>query len=160
MVIPQNICALIIAQHEEGHTERRIAKNLQLPKSSVHNIISRHSKTGSTQPYYQGRCARPRRLSLRDEKALCRASVVNPLATASQIRASVGGSVATASLSTIKRALRRHGRLAFRPRKSPALTHAQKLTRLRWCKQFQHWTVEQWKRVSFEIVYKSRHSVV
>ncbi|CAK9249730.1 unnamed protein product [Sphagnum jensenii] len=86
----------------------------------------------------------PKILFERDERALARVSVVNPKKTAQEIRTSVGSS---ASISIVKRALRRHGRLAFRLRKAPSLNAAQQRTRLKWCLQFQHWDEEKWKNM-------------
>lgn len=151
MPVPQNICNLIIDLHNKGLPVRAIGQRLNVPKSTVQNIIQRQITQGSTLTRYRGRCGRPRRLSKRDERALARASVTNPLATARQLQASIGGNVATVSLPTVKRALRRQGRISYRPRKSPSLNARQRLARLQWCRQYVNWTEEDWKKVSFRI---------
>jgi predicted ArsR family transcriptional regulator len=149
MVVPQNIRDLIIKHHNNGRSVRSIAQQLDIPKSTVNNILQHYMKTGSIQTNYIGRCGRPRRLSDREERTLSRASVINPVATARQLRATVGGRVASVSLSTIKRALTHQGRLAYRPRKSPSLNRAQQITRLRWCQQHSSWDIDKWMQVSF-----------
>lgn len=116
------------------------------PKSTVSNILRRCSQTGFTENKRIGRCGRHRKLCLRDERALSRASVVNPSATARQLQCSVGGQSACTSISTIKRALQRQGRVAYRPKKCPSLNRAQRMTRLRWCQQFSSWDMERWRK--------------
>jgi transposase len=81
-------------------------------------------------------------------------SVDNPHMTAREIRVSVGGSVAQVSINTVKRSLIRQGRFAYRPRKSPSLSTAQRNVRLRWCQQHRDWSAEQWKKVrAFRVFY-------
>jgi transposase len=149
MPVPTNVCDLILAHHNDGETIRAISQQLHLPKSTVYDVIKRNKTRGSTLLRYRGRCGRPRRLSEREERCLKRASVVNPLSTARQLRASVGGNVVTASLSTVKRALRRQGRFSCRPRICPSLNAKQRVTRLRWCQQYVHWSVDDLKKVGF-----------
>ena len=151
MPVPQNICKLIVDFHNEGHTVRALGLRFDLPKSTVQNIVQRYHKHGSTLLRYHGRCGRPRKLSTRDERVLARASVSNPMSTARQLRVSVGGNVASVSLPTVKRALKRQGRLAYRPSKSPSLNAHQRFVRLQWCKQYGHWTEEEWKKVGLVI---------
>jgi transposase len=136
---------LIVQHHQNGHSCRSIAAMVNIPKTNVIRFVRHFTDTGSIIAKRIGRCGRPRILSERDERALARVSVVNPKKTAQEIRTSVGSS---ASISTVKRALRRQGRLAFRPRKSPSLNAAQQRTRLKWCLQFQHWDEEKWRNVS------------
>lgn len=147
MDVPQDVRNLLVAHHEAGHSWRRIAEMVNMPKSTVSNILRRYRETGSAQAMRVGRCGRPRSLSERDERALARASTVNPKLTAREIRSTVGGRVAAVSVSTIKRALRRQGRYAHRPRKSPSLTTAQQKARLQWCRKHSGWEVEKWRKV-------------
>ena len=60
------------------------------------------------------------------ESALARSSRIDPTLTARQIQAEVGGSAIDVSLSTVKRTLRRKGRVAHRPLKAPMLTASRK----------------------------------
>jgi transposase len=132
MDIPQNIRDKVVAHHAEGNSCRQIASMLQIPKSSVNNIVRRYSRCGFSNVIRIGRCGRPRKVSIRDERAIARQSVKNPLATARQIRGSVGGQVSTLSISTVNRALKRQGRKAYRPSKSPSLNYSQRMVRLQW----------------------------
>jgi transposase len=147
MDTPRNLRELMVNLHNEGESWRRIATVLHQPKSTVSNILRRYKQTGSIENRRSGRCGRHRKLSLRDERALARGSVANPSSTARQLRSSVGGRAASVSLSTIKRALKRQGRVAQRPKKSPSLNRAQMSNRLRWCQQFSGWDAERWRKV-------------
>lgn len=149
METPQCLRKRIITQYNSGrYTQKQIAKNLALPASTVNGIVHLHRRTGSTLSRAGNRSGRPRLLTVREERALARESVVKPRATARQLQQSVGGGTASVSISTIKRTLTRMGRVAHRPKKGPILTAAQKATRYKWCLEHRGWTVQQWNKVS------------
>ena len=89
-----------------------------------------------------------RLLSPRSERMLVRACIINPGLTAREIQAQVQGPSTSVSIDTVKRTLRRHGIVAYRPIKAPSLNAAQKKTRLLWCRAHQGWTVTDWQKVS------------
>lgn len=146
MDVPHNIRTLIVSHHNEGHSGRKIAEMVNLAPETVRNIIRRYRESGSIQANRVGRCGRPRMLSLRDERTLARASTVNPKLTAREIRGTVGGTSAAASIRTVQRVLCRQGRNAIRPKKSPSLNQAQQKVRLRWC-QTHDWEEDRWRKV-------------
>lgn len=148
MDVPTEIRNLIITYHQDGMSRRRIAELVHRPKSTVIDIVRHYNETGSIETLRSGRCGRPRLLSQRDERALARESVANPHLTAREIRSRVGGAAQNASISTVKRALRHQGRYSYRPRKSPSLNKAQRMTRLRWCKKYRVWDATKWRHVS------------
>jgi transposase len=152
MDTPQTVRDIIVKRHLIGQQSwRQIATTMGLPKSTVSNILRQYQQHGIIGTKRAGKCGRKRSLTKRDERALARASQVNPRGTARQLRASVGGSVTSVSVSTIKRSLQRLGRLAFRPSKSPSFTCAQRQKRLQWCRAHAHWNSDMWKKVSFGV---------
>ena len=153
MDLPSNIRELIVAHHQAGKRSREIGQMLSVSKSVVNNILKRYRNTGSVDPTRVGKCGRPRLLSDRDERMLARASVANPTFNARDLRACVGGSVAQVSVNTIKRALRRKGRFAYRPSKSSDLIPVKRAGRLKWCRKYRHFTVDQWRKVRRFIVF-------
>jgi len=153
MDVPQAIRELIMLLHGEGNSVRKIAAIIKRPKSTVSDIIQLYQKTGNVSSCRKGRCGRRRSLTTRDEKAVARASTINPTATAREIRSSVGGNTASVSLCTIRRSLIRQGRLVYRPLKCPSLDAAKRSVRLKWCRQFAAWTVENWKKVRIFIFF-------
>ena len=118
MDIPENICNLVIEKMESGLTQRTIAAHLNIPQSTVSTVIQRFKRTGKATQDRVDKCGRNKLLSERDERAIRRESVKNPLSTAREIRDAVGGHVQQVSLSTVKRCLRREDRISYRPVKS------------------------------------------
>jgi transposase len=150
MDVPQDIRQLIIHHHENGYSCGQIANMLNQSRQTVIRLVKRYKDLGHVQSTRVGRCGRHRLLSNRDERHLARASTINPKLTAREIRASVGGNSIKASLSTVKRALRRQGKCAYRPRKSPSLSVQQQRVRLKWCRKYVSWSEEQWHKVKFD----------
>jgi transposase len=155
MDVPPNIRSLIVSHHKDGHSGRKIAEMVHLARETVRNIIKRYRESGSFQTNRVGRCGRPRMLSLRDERTLARASIVNPKLTAREIRGTVGGTSVTASIRTVQRVLCRQDRKAIRPKKSPSLNLAQQKVRLRWC-QTHEWEENRWRKVDVHKLFKTR----
>jgi transposase len=146
MDTPETIRSLVIDNFLKGMTVRGIANVCGIAKSTVNKIIQHYKKTGlrtSAREY----CGKNRLLPPRTERLLRRESVLHPSSTARQIQAAVGGEAASVSICTIKRALRRQGRLAYRPTKAPLLSAAKMRVRLEWCKAHISWSVEDWKLV-------------
>jgi len=101
------------------------AKQLGIAYSTVNDVVRHYRVTGKLEP---SRCGRPptnRILSLHDERCLVRASIINPLATARQLRDEVGVGAAQASIRTVQRSLKRGGRISYRPTASPQLNKNQ-----------------------------------
>ena len=148
MDTPASMCKLVIVKVNEGLNQRCIANQLLLSQSAVARIILRYNKTKQFHLVRKGRYGRRRLLSLKTEHYLARESQKNPRASARQIQRTVAGEAAAVSINTIKRALVRSGRLAFRPVKSPSWTEKQMKFRLEWALKYRNWSVYHWKHVS------------
>ena len=120
-----------------------------VPTSTVNDIVQRYRQTGEIESRGKRLSGRPRKLSLRLDRALGRQSVANPRQTARQIQHAVGGSAATVSIATIKRTLIRMGRINLRPVSGSNLNPSQRRVRLEWCRRYIHWTEEKWRKVSY-----------
>lgn len=148
MDTPKSIRELIIKHFQEGSLNTtEIAKVVKRPRTTVSDVIRHFKDHNTVQTKRSGQCGRKRKLKVRDERAICRSSKVNPKLTARQIQQDVGGEASIVSIDTIKRTLRRHGRFTFRPLSSPSLNLKQKATRLRWCMEHRFWTKDQWRNV-------------
>ena len=79
---------------------------------------------------------------------LIRESVMNPRATALQVRNETGGEAAHVSLRTIQRYLRAGGRFPYRPQAGPTLGPKQKEARVQWANIHKNWSVLDWRKVS------------
>jgi transposase len=146
MDTPLAIRSLVIDKFLAHMTQRQIAGEVGISKSTVDKIIQNYKKTGLCSSQRRS-CGKKRFLKERTERQLRRESVRHPEFTARQIQAAVGGPSSSVSVDTIKRSLRRQGRLSYRPTKAPSLTAAQMRVRLEWCKRHSAWSVEDWKQV-------------
>ena len=117
--VPEDIRRIVINHHQANKSVRQIARIMNMPHSTVGYVIQKYSQNGQIFRQRRGRCGRPRTLSNRSERALVRASVANPQATARELQASVQGECSSVSIDTIKRTLRRSGRYCYRPLNSP-----------------------------------------
>lgn len=147
MDAPLAIRKLIIEKFHQNTSQVTISRQLNISTSSVNNIITHYRRTGQIEATRAGRCGRKRIFTTRDERMLARASTKHPQTTARQLQQMVGGSVATASKSTVCRSLNRSGKMAYRPCKAPLLTKKQMKTRLKWARDHESWSIDMWKKV-------------
>lgn len=161
----QPIRELIIHHHQRNISARAISTMVNVPRSTVNDIIARFKRSGTSTSSRTGHCGRKRKLSKRTERTLARQSIANPRATAKQLQQAVGES-ADVDISTIRRSLRRSGRKCFTPRKAPGLTCNQQRVRKRWAADHRMMTVENWSRVifsdecSFDVINQPRTQYV
>ena len=151
MDTPTEICKRIVSKRKAGISQRFIANELNVSQSAVARVLKRYNKTGDLNTHNQCRCGRKRKISTRTVRILARKSVENPRSTARELQASVGGELATVSLSTVKRSLARSGIVSHRPVKSPSWTSDQMKVRLQWAKAHQNWSIQQWEKVFLHI---------
>lgn len=155
----------VITLHQEGYSVRQIGEKVHLAKSSVDNIIKRYRTTESLDD--RDRPGPSRMTTNVDDQRIVLISKRNRRLTAPQIAAEFNRDRPNAvSVSTIKRRLREanlFGRIAVR---KPLLRRANRIKRLQWAKQHQHWTVEDWKNVlwtdesKFEVFGQNRRFYV
>ena len=125
-------------------TVREISSLLEIPLSTVSDIIRKWKRLGTTAT--QPRSGRQRKITERGQRLLRR--MVRKSRSADSIaegfRASTGINVST---KTVR--LELHG-MGFQSRAAacrPHITKSHAKHRMEWCKAHQHWTVEQWKHV-------------
>jgi transposase len=128
-------------------TYRDIAGQLNVGLSTVAKIICLWRQTGSITTRRKGRPPTNQALGQRTARLLVRESVLDPRATARQIRERTGGEASKTSLRTIQRYLRCGGRFPYRPRPGPTLNEKHKKDRLEWAKKYRNWTAQQWSKV-------------
>ena len=129
---------------------REIASQLQVSLGSVANIIKLWRSTGNVTARRFGRPPTNCVLHERTSRLVIRQSVLDPRATARQIRDRVGGEAALVSLSTIKRRLRAGGRIAYRQMPAPFLNNKRKLIRLKRGRRHRLWSKARWSKVRYD----------
>ena len=128
---------------------REISAAVNISKSTVSRILQRNKESGSPEAQRLGKCGRKRKISRYDDKVIVRKSIIDPRKTSFDIQRDLQAAGITVSPQTIRRRLIDAGRRAVRPLKKQLLTEAMRKKRLHWAKKYQHWTVEDWKKVIF-----------
>lgn len=137
----------IVALHEHtSKSQRQIARDLNVSQASVNDILKKYHNTGSTRSL--SRSGRPKVTSPRQDNAICRSSMANPFATASQIKRN-NPALSNVNKRTIQRRLKERFGPVRKPAKKPILTPLMRQKRIEFCRQYLDWDVEQWKRVLF-----------
>ncbi len=164
--IPPMLRRKIVEQYQIGVSQRKIAKNLKLSSSTVHNIIQRFRESG-TISVRKGQ-GRKTILDARDLRALRRHCITYRNATVMEITTWAQEYFQkTLSVNTIHRAIRRCRLKLYRSKKKPYLNMIQKRRRFLWAKAHLKWTVAKWKTVlwsdesKFEVLFRKlgRHVI-
>jgi hypothetical protein len=150
--------AQIITLHEQGQSERDISLSLNVPKTTVHDTLTRHADLKNFSS--RKRSGRPRVTTSRDDNAIRRECVKNPMSSANEIKAQLPA-LGNVSVTTVKRRLQCDLQLrAYRPAIKPLISLKNVKDRITFCKRHQHWTVDDWRRVLFsdESMIRQFHS--
>ena len=136
----------IVVLSESGKSERDIAKQLGKPKTTVHDTLVRLKlhKTLKSLP----RCGRKRKTTSRIDRKILTLAQSSDQPNAKNIANQLAElSLADISSQTVRNRLYDndlHGRTVV---KKPLLTKRHIAKRLEFAKQYQNWTVEDWKKV-------------
>uniref|UniRef100_A0A9J8B2T7 Tc1-like transposase DDE domain-containing protein n=1 Tax=Cyprinus carpio carpio TaxID=630221 RepID=A0A9J8B2T7_CYPCA len=156
--IPPMLRRKIVAQYQKGVSQRKIAKSLKLPSSTVHNIIQSFRESG-TISVRKGQ-DRKTILDARDLRALRRHCITYRNATVMEITTWAQEYFQkTLSVNTIHRAIHRCRLKLYRSKKKLYLNMIQKRRRFLWAKAHLKWTVAKWKTVlwsdesKFEVLF-------
>ena len=129
--------------------QKAIAQLCGVSQASVSKILKRFRLTASFETIRLGRCGRKRKTSERADRLLLIKSKKNPRLTSEGLRRVLLEHGIQVSSKTVRRRLEEFNRPARRPVKRQMLTSRMKKARFEWAKQHQHWTVDDWKKVSF-----------
>ena len=148
MTISQEKRELIVSQHRKGMPSKDIADNLEVPLSTVNRILLLYRKRGDVTPKISP--GRPRLLTPRDEREIVltirRAPSTRPSTLTHSLRLVGKEKVST---QTVRRTLVRSGLRAYRMRRKPRLTAAQRQARLKWAEEYIQKPSEFWDSVIF-----------
>ena len=131
----------IIAYFEDKKSEREISRLVDVPKSTVHDIINVYSKTGDI----QRRCGsgRHRKTTTRQDNMIIRMSKKDPFMPSRELSKNINlDHNINVSYKTVQRRL--DGCVA---RKKPFISPTNIKKRLEWAIAHQNWTINDWKRV-------------
>lgn len=138
---------IAVTLRKEGYSFRQIAAKMGggVTASGVLKVCKRYSETGS--PKTKRGKGRKVKTSPATDRWIVRMALKDRKITAACIKKNLIGSGVMISIHTIRRRLVRAGLFARRPTKKPFLSLEQRMKRVHWAKQYQHWTVEDWKQV-------------
>ena len=133
---------------KEGLTQRAIAEKLKISRSCVCKTLQRIQETNSFKS--RSRSGRPRVTNERTDRSIHRYAMRHPTACASEIRANLPRTRCVPSINTIKcRLLQKCKLRSYKPATKPLLSRKNIKDRIRFCKQYEHWTFEEWSKVMF-----------
>ena len=140
--------AQAVVLREQGLSQSAIAARFGVNQSTIHRCLMRHQKTGS---FKNARCrgGRNRVTAPRTDNLIRRMAVADPTISSSCISARLPEGV-KASARTIRRRLHDDFHLkAYRPAAKPRLSAKNVKDRMAFCRRYQDWTVNDWKRVMY-----------
>ena len=124
----------IVALHDEGLSERKIAAKLKVSKTAVHQSIKKFKQYGSYKDLH--RSGRPRKTTIRVDHLMKRIVARSPLSSINKVRAALLEKGVTVGCMTISRRLSREfGLKSHKPGRKPRHTSAMKAKRLAFAKK-------------------------
>ena len=140
--------AQAVVLSKQGLTQVEIARYFGVNQSTIQRCLIRHRKTG-TYKNYRNQCGRNRVTSTRTDNMIRRMAVADPNVSSSCIVARLPDEVQVSS-RTIRRRLHDEFNLkAYRPAAKPKLSAKNIKDRIKFCRKYQNWTIEDWKKVMF-----------
>jgi len=142
------IRAQAVALYQSGLNPSKISKQLKISRGCVRNAITKFEQHGVFEDLK--RSGRPKALSERDVRDLKRLVTGDNRLSVAKITSDLNVSrPKQVSKDTVRRCLRKLGYEYAVKIKKPWLTAKHKKARVEWCKQHQHWTVYDWRKVIF-----------
>lgn len=144
--VTDDLRKLVIKKFIGNKSERQIAKECELAKSTVHYILKRYKKTGETRP---GK-AKGRRLiftqrEMRIFRRYIRTHRSNSVSDITQWARTFFEKVV--SESTIRRCITRCKHKLYKAKRKPFVNPRQKRNRITWARTYCKWTVAKWKTI-------------
>jgi transposase len=140
--------SLIINAVNLGKTQRQIAQEFNIPKSTIGNVVIKYKKRG----HFHAIKRKPKAkiLSERVEKLIVRESKANPRKTATALWLQFTNShQIKCSASTVRRVLCRNNLFGRRPVKKPFISAKNRIARVKFAKDHLNWNEKQWEKVLF-----------
>lgn len=140
--------ARIVALHDEGMSNHRIADRLGIPRPSVIRIVSLYQETNSVD--WRRGTGRPRVTNAREDRYLAgyvrRNRTITVAAVRTHLRRTYGRLI---SSTTIRRRLAGATLRSRRPLRVPRLLPRHIAARLQWAQEHTNWYLAQWRNVLF-----------
>ena len=143
--LSNDVKSRIIGKYKENCSVRNISEQLNVPRSTVHDIISKFRKDGTV--FNRLRTGRPRKVDVRTTRRIVRQVHENPRITRKAIKDDLEQSGVQISLSTVSNILHRAELKGRRPRKTPLLKPCHLKNRMKYAKDNLEKPFSYWSRV-------------
>ena len=152
--------AQVWTKYLEGHTYASISRTEGVPYSTVLDIIQKRLDSSDSGFKSKPRSGRPKKTSIRDDRALVRHAFQNPTDTLNTL-ATPSKSTRQLSRNTVRTILKTQGFNKRKPRKKPYLKPEHRTQRLSWSRAEKQgkrdWNKVCWSdEVTFEVGHDSR----
>uniref|UniRef100_A0A672Y5E8 Transposase Tc1-like domain-containing protein n=1 Tax=Sphaeramia orbicularis TaxID=375764 RepID=A0A672Y5E8_9TELE len=138
--------------NKEGKSSRNVAKDAGCSQSAVSKIWTKYKQHGKA---VKGKhTGRPRKTSNRQDRKLKAICLENRKCTAKQMRNKWEEAGVNVCDRTVRNRLKEMGYTYRKTKRKPSLTPKQKKNRLQWAKEKQSWTVDDWRKVIFDLPSK------
>jgi transposase len=142
------IRAQAVALYQSGLNLSKISEQLKVSRCCVQNAITKFEQHGIFEDLK--RSGRPKALSERNVRELKRLVTGDNRLSVGKITSNLNGSLQKpVSKDTVRRCIRKLGYEYCVKIKKPWLSAKHKKARIEWCKQHQHWTICDWRKVIF-----------
>lgn len=132
--------------HEEGKSQREIARIVKCSRGAVEHTLKRFAVTGSHEN--RPKSGRKKVTSLREDRDLIRSSLRNRKKTSSELAAAASEVTGRQiSARTVRRRLLEAGLKGCKARKKPWLSKKNIKKRLEWAQRYKDFTEEDWSKV-------------
>lgn len=139
---------LALRLHKQKMSNTKIASLLDVDRSTIIRLLEQYKDTGDIIPKTSS--GRPRLFTYRDEGELARMMRRDPTTRPSTLRtALISANSRIPSTRTVQRTLHREGLNAYRMRRKPRLTRAQREARLEWAREYAKNPANFWDTVIF-----------
>lgn len=138
--------AQMVLLWELGYDANTIANKLKCARHTVNRAVKRFRQAG--EHHNKPRSGRKRVTSYREDRKLIRESLRNRRKTSSVLSADLSEQTGRViSSRTVRRRLLNAGLRGCKARKKPWLSQKNKEKRLKWARQHQNWSEEDWSNV-------------
>lgn len=142
--VPMDERQLIINLCLREYSQRAIADMTGRPLSTVNRIIQKYRDEGLLEDAPHNR--RPRATTVDEDHQIVAAVAVNPFQSAREVREALA---IEASVQTVRRRFSEAGLASRMAAQKPLLTESNKRDRLRFAREHESWTREDWAKVVF-----------
>ena len=133
--VSEDIKTLIKEHKDKGLSVRKIAELVNVPKSTVQDILTRFQKRGTH--VTACRTGRPRKTSTADDRKIMREVEKNRKMTAKEVRNSLPESVATSvCVQTIRNRIKEKGLKGCTARRTPLMSKGNMKKRVAWAEKY------------------------